>query len=480
VLFNSKEFLIFFPLVVLLYYALPPRRRWWLLLPASYAFYMSWRPTYLALILLSTTIVYFVGRAMAATDSQTRRKTLLILSLVGNLGLLFAFKYFNFFNDNLGALLDGLGLGYAYAGLSVALPVGISFYTFQALGYNIDVYRGEVQAEKRFGKLALFVAFFPQLVAGPIERTKRLLPQFDRIVRFDQAQVLDGLKLMTWGLFKKVVVADRLAMFVNAVFADPAAGDSLQLLAAAYFFSFQIYCDFSGYTDIARGAARVLGFELTLNFRRPFHADSIRDFWRRWHITLSTWFRDYLYIPLGGGRVRARRLYFNLAVVFLLSGLWHGAAWTFVVWGALHGTLLIVSHLSSGWRQRLVEKVGLMRRPLLHRWWRIFVTFHLVVGAFVVFRAASLADAWRVFAGIGRLQLSPGSLNAVVGSWNFLLAIFWVIALEIVETLHDRFDLRRVLARRGVVVRYLAYLALVLVILLFGVFEEVEFIYFQF
>jgi len=480
VLFNSKEFLLFFPLVVLLYYALPPRRRWWLLLPASYAFYLSWRPIYLALILLSTTIVYYIGRAMAATDDRATRKTLLILSLIGNLGLLFVFKYFNFFNDNLGALLDGLGLGYAYDGLSIALPVGISFYTFQALGYNIDVYRGEVPAEKRFGKLALFIAFFPQLVAGPIERTKRLLPQFDRLVRFDQAQVFDGLKLMAWGLFKKVVVADRLAMFVNAVFADPAACDSLQLLAAAYFFSFQIYCDFSGYTDIARGAARVLGFELTRNFHRPFHADSIRDFWRRWHITLSTWFRDYLYIPLGGGRVRVRRLYFNLAVVFLLSGLWHGAAWTFVVWGALHGLFLMVAHLSAAWRQRFVALIGLVRRPLWHRWWRIVVTFHLVVGAFVVFRAASLADAWSVFAGIGRLTFLPGSLPAVVGAWNFFLAIVGVILLEIVETLHDRFDLRRVLARRNVAVRYLLYLTLVLVILLFGVFEEVEFIYFQF
>ncbi|MCB0064655.1 MAG: MBOAT family protein, partial [Caldilineaceae bacterium] len=339
-LFNSLQFIIFFPAVVTIYFLLPHRYRWLLLLAASYYFYAAWQIEYTLLIFISTAVDYAMAHLMAQSEKLWHRRAYLGVSLLVNLGLLFGFKYFNFFNESVRATLNLFNIFYNVPAFQVLLPVGISFYTFQTLSYTIDVYRGKLAPERHFGRFALYVAFFPQLVAGPIERATHLLPQFHQPMTFNQTRIASGLRLLLWGMFKKVVIADRLALYVNQVYDHPGDHGALTLLIASYFFAFQIYCDFSGYSDIAIGAARVMGFDLMENFRQPYMARSIAGFWRRWHISLSTWFRDYLYIPLGGNRVARWRWYSNLFLVFLVSGLWHGAAWHFVIWGALHGLLV--------------------------------------------------------------------------------------------------------------------------------------------
>ncbi len=340
--FTSPEFVIFFSAFVPLYFATAHRYRWVLLLLASYFFYAYGSGIYVVLILFSTLVDYTSARAMGVTTNPRRKKLLLAASLTVNLGTLFIFKYFNFFNQSFAALAEVLSVGYPIGALSVLLPVGISFYTFQSMAYTIDVYRGAIEPEKHLGIMATFVAFFPQLVAGPIERAQHMLPQFRRRVQFDTERTVAGLRLILWGAFKKIVIADRLAIYVNTVYNAPERHSGLPLLIATVFFAFQIYSDFSAYTDIAIGSAKILGFDLMENFRQPYFSKSAREFWARWHISLSTWFRDYLYIPLGGNRVPFPRYLLNLMIVFVVSGLWHGASWTFVIWGALHGIYIVV------------------------------------------------------------------------------------------------------------------------------------------
>ena len=311
-LFNSTQFIIFFPIVVSIYFLLPHRMRWFMLLTASYYFYMCWKAEYLLLILISTFIDYFAAIQMSKQSVQSKRKIYLILSLVVNLGLLFGFKYFNFFNDSLRTIFNQFNIFYDVPAFKVLLPVGISFYTFQTLSYTIDVYRGKRDPEKHLGIFALYVAFFPQLVAGPIERSTRLIPQLRKKYNFDYDRVTDGLKLMLWGFFKKVVIADRIAVIVNQVYNNPHDAAGFPFLIGTYLFAFQIYCDFSGYSDIAIGAAKIFGINLMENFRRPYFAKSIREFWQRWHISLSTWFRDYLYLSLGGSHITKWRWYYNI------------------------------------------------------------------------------------------------------------------------------------------------------------------------
>ena len=318
-LFNSFEFLIFFVIFFVIYFAVPHKYRWAFVLVASYYFYMSWNVGYVFLILGSTTLDYLISKKMAGLPNKAQRKKYLIVSIIFNLGLLFIFKYFNFFGSLISQIIVILGWNYQVPFVDLPLPVGISFYTFQTMSYTIDVYRGKTKAESHFGIFALFVSFFPQLVAGPIERPSRLIPQFYKKIDFDYKRVTSGLKLMTWGLFKKIVIADRLAYYVNTVYSDPSSFDSFALIVATYFFAFQIYCDFSGYSDIAIGVARVFGFELMENFRQPYFSQSISEFWGRWHISLSTWFKDYLYIPLGGNRVAKPRWLLNLLIVFVVS-----------------------------------------------------------------------------------------------------------------------------------------------------------------
>ena len=489
VLFNSIAFLVFFPVVVGLYFALPYRWRWMWLLATSYFFYMYWRAEYALLICGSTVVDFLVAQKMAATDDRAKRLPWLLLSFATNLGLLFTFKYYGFFTDSAVAIASAAGLEVAAPALNLLLPVGISFYTFQTLGYSIDVYKGEVEPERHFGRFALYVSFFPQLVAGPIERAGHLLPQLRADQDFDYDRALDGLQQMTRGMFKKVVVADRLAVYVNSVYADPGSFSGLQLIVATYFFAFQIYCDFSGYTDIAIGAAKVLGIDLMENFRRPYLATSISDFWKRWHISLSTWFRDYLYIPLGGNRVSKNRWYANLFIVFVVSGLWHGANWTFVVWGALHGGYLIGAILTANLREKALPKVGSRRRWVFD----VTVTFHLALVAWVFFRANHVTDAFLVFSRslvdlpeqlmmfatldyraldvLMVLEVGGTRLDFVLS----LLGVVYVMSSDLGAEL-----VPKQLAEAPWMARMVYYDLLVLGMLLLGMFGQTSFIYFQF
>ena len=300
--FNSLHYAFFLPIVVAFYFLLPPRRRWMFLLAASYYFYMCWKLEYIVLIVVSTLVDYYAGRKMGATRDAARRRFYLILSLCSNLGILFAFKYFNFFNESARAVFSHFDITYNIPYFDVLLPVGISFYTFQTLSYTIEVYRGKQKPERHLGIFALYVAFFPQLVAGPIERSTNLLPQLTKVQKFTYDNTTNGLKLIMWGLFKKVVIADRVGIMVATIFNQPQQFSGMEYIIGAALFSYQVYCDFSGYSDIAIGTAQIFGIKLMTNFRRPFHAISLADLWQRWHISLSTWFRDYLYIPLGGSR----------------------------------------------------------------------------------------------------------------------------------------------------------------------------------
>lgn len=334
-LFNSFEFLLFFPIVCVLYFLLGKNKyRNPFLLLASYYFYMNWKPIYAVLILTSTILTYVCGLLVEKNSGEKKKqKWFLISSLVLNFGILFIFKYFNFINESIFIVLSTTGLKWTVPNLDVLLPVGISFYTFQAVGYSIDVYRGTIKAERNFITYALFVSFFPQLVAGPIERAKNLLPQFHSEHHFDADDVIEGIKQMIWGFFMKLCVADVLSSYVDAIYNNVANHNGTSMLLATLFFTIQIYCDFAGYSNIAIGVARVMGYRLMENFKQPYFALNIKEFWRKWHISLSTWFMDYLYIPLGGNRVSYSRHLLNLAITFLISGVWHGANWTFVIWG---------------------------------------------------------------------------------------------------------------------------------------------------
>lgn len=405
-LFNSLHFAVFLPIVVMLAWSLrrSPRLRIALLLCASYYFYMSWNWRYAGLLLFSTVVDFVVGLQLARVRGHFVRRMLLWLSVSINLGVLFFFKYFDFVWGSVGGVLGGVGIETPSISHDFLLPVGISFYTFQSLSYTIDVYRGQLTPTTSFARFALFVSFFPQLVAGPIVRAKDFLPQLAKRVVFDDAAAQHGMWLIGVGLFKKICLADVLAAtLVDGVFADPQRFGLIELVLAGYGYSFQIYCDFSGYSDIAIGAAGLLGYQLPLNFNRPFVATSLRDFWRRWHISLSTWLRDYLYIPLGGSRNGRGRTYANLLVTMLLGGLWHGANWTFVVWGAIHGGVLGIERM-LGWGQ------ASSRTENVPQWVRRLMTLHVVVFAFIIFRCESVG-AFGVY--MTRLFEAPLMLQAI-------------------------------------------------------------------
>lgn len=487
-LFNSWQFLLFFPCVVALYFLAPYRVRWLLLLVASYFFYMCAVPSYALLLLTSTVVDYTVGRWMGATSNPTRKKLLLFTSLATNLGLLFSFKYFNFFFGSLDAVFESTGLSVDLPHSEWILPIGISFYTFQTLSYTIDIYRGKQEPERHFGRFALFVSFFPQLVAGPIERSTNFLPQLRKRFDFDYERITSGLRLMGWGLFKKVVIADQLALLVNTVYGDPEGLVGLHFVLATIFFAIQIYCDFSGYSDIAIGAAEVLGFRLMTNFNRPYQATSISDFWSRWHISLSTWFRDYLYIPLGGNRVAIHRWYINLMIVFVISGLWHGAEWTFVIWGALHGFYLIFALMTRKTRANIAQSIGLDRVPRIHATLQRLVVFSLVCFAWIFFRADSFADAWYIVSHlhVGWSQLFDvqflRALRDQIGvDEGYLVTCFVLIAvLEIFQAINADELWHRLTARKPWPIRWAFYGSLCLAILNLAPPLSQSFIYFQF
>jgi D-alanyl-lipoteichoic acid acyltransferase DltB (MBOAT superfamily) len=467
-IFNSVHFIFFFIVTTILYYALPHRFRWAFLLAISCYFYMVFRPIYI-LILAGTIVVdYVAGLFLESTTNPRRKKIFLVASIIANVGVLAVFKYYNFINDNLTELLGVFHLKNEIPMLRILLPIGLSFHTFQAMSYTIEVYRGKQQAEKHFGMYALYVMFYPQLVAGPIERPQNILHQLKEKVVFNYDHIVSGLKLILWGLFVKVVIADRLSIYVDIVYNSPEHHSAISSLVATLFFTFQIYCDFSGYSSIAIGCAKVLGIDLMINFRRPYMSTSIREFWSRWHISLSTWFRDYLYIPLGGNRVSVYRNMFNLFFVFLVSGLWHGANWTFIIWGALHGFYLMMEIVID----RLVPSIKL---PRSIRW---ILNFVLVAIAWVFFRASNFQTAKQILKNI--YTFKPGPLyigNASYLVYSFFAILFLFAAEYNAEKLNNRYAW---LYSERKVLRWSAYLLLILTLLSIGVFNGGQFIYFQF
>ena len=494
-LFNSLSFLIFFPIVVGIYFIIPKKVRWVWLLAASYYYYMSWNAKYAALLALSTVITWLSGllieRCSGHPNGERLKKWLIAFSFVSNLAILFIFKYFHFGLNALNKVLRLLHITAIRSSFSVLLPVGISFYILQALSYTMDVYRGRVKVEKNLLKYALFVSFFPQLVAGPIERSQDLLPQILVPHDFDFDRVKHGLWLMLWGFFQKLVIADRLAMFVNTVYGDPAnyLHGGVINLTALIFFAFQTYADFAGYSDIALGAAEVLGFRLTKNFVRPFFSVNITEFWVRWHVSLSRWFVNYLYIPLGGNRVGKFRYYFNLMVVFLASGLWHGANWTFLVWGGLNGLISIIERLLTPLWRRMRSVLGFDDGSALMKCVQSAYVIFMFGFVQVFFRSESLKQAVDFLKGMCRFDpydLFNGKLFEYgMDRANFIIIALSLLVLFIVSWIRrDGVSLRSRIDRQPLVLRWALVIAAIAAVVFFGVygpgFDASQFIYFQF
>lgn len=488
-LFNSLEFLIFFPIVTLVYFLIPQKYRYLWLLGASYYFYSCWNAQYALLMATSTFITYLSGIFISRAKTDTGRKISVAASFVLNLAILFYFKYFYFTMDNINLVREMLGLSVLEPKFDVILPVGISFYTFQALSYTMDVYRKEISPEKNILRYALFVSFFPQLVAGPIERSKNLLTQLREEHRFDYNRVRYGLLVMLWGFFLKLVIADRAAILVNTVYDKSAEFGGAMLLLATVAFAVQIYCDFASYSIIAKGAAKVMGFELMDNFRQPYFSTSIAEFWRRWHISLSSWFKDYLYIPLGGNRKGTVRKYFNLMVVFLVSGLWHGASWNFVIWGFLHGMYQILGSVTINARKFICEILNIDRKTNHYKLLQRVITFALVTFGWIFFRSEGLTQAVNIVKQIFT-NFEPWAIWNAIGesgldSSNLILLVISVAILAFVSkkeqsgvSVFERVEKMHLLARWPV------YLGLLFMVLIFGIygpgFEASQFIYFQF
>jgi alginate O-acetyltransferase complex protein AlgI len=484
-LFNSAGFLVFFALVSSLYYACPYRLRWALLLGASAYFYMAFIPYYILILAFTILLDYVAGLAISRAQGGLRR-LYLIISLVSNIGVLAFFKYFNFLSANLGQAAQLLHVPCPLPHWNILLPLGLSFHTFQSMSYTIEVYRGRQAPERHLGIFALYVMFYPQLVAGPIERPQNLLVQLRGKYDFDYDAVTNGLKLMAWGFFKKIVIADQLAPLVDQVYNHPTQYGGAPLLLATLAFSYQIYCDFSGYSDIALGCAQVMGIRLMKNFNRPYASSSIAEFWRRWHISLSTWFKDYLYTPLGGNRVSRARWAFNITLVFVLSGLWHGANWTFVIWGALHGAFMLLWYGASRVARSLLPWESLRSRPLI-RGLKILGTFSIVTFAWIFFRANSptdavwvishLASGWRT--GFGEtIRLLAGLYPRY--TLDAAIIVLSLIILEGVQFLQSKGSVRERLSRWPLWLRWPLYYAGILWIIIFGNFGSQNFIYFQF
>lgn len=473
-LFNSFDFLLFFPTVCILFFVFPYKYRWLLLLTASCYFYMYFIPIYILILAGTIVIDYFAGLLIEKNEG-TLRKFYLIISLFANILVLAVFKYYNFLIDNIDAVLQTLGQNSSLPFLSILLPVGLSFHTFQAMSYTIEVYRGNQKAERHFGIYALYVMFFPQLVAGPIERPQNVLYQFHEKKKFTQANFIRGAKLILWGFFMKVVVADRLAIYVNAVYNNVDKHSGITLLLATLFFTFQIYCDFAGYSYIAIGTARIMGFDLMTNFNRPYFAKTISEFWKRWHISLSTWFRDYLYLPLGGNRVSKYRWYFNLFFVFLISGIWHGANWTFFIWGALNGFYLVFAILTQKYRNKMNSLLGISKHKTIFKIVQIGTTFILCAFAWIFFRANNVKDAFTIVRKIG-----SGLSTDLFMKWEVFFAVFIGLSILILKELREEYFVKSTPLLKNTTIRLLTYALLIFLILLFGVFDSGQFIYFQF
>ncbi len=474
-LFNSIDFLVFFVAITALYFALPHRFRWPLLLGGSCLFYMSFIPVYILILFATIGIDYLAAIGIENTRDPRRKKYLLTVSILSVCGILLVFKYFNFFNENAAAVAAALDWRYPLGPLRIILPIGLSFHTFQSLSYVIEVYRGKQRAERHFGIYALYVMYFPQLVAGPIERPQNLLHQFREEKQFDWVRIREGLFQILWGVFKKVVVADSLAIYVDAVYNSDWHRTGASLLLATYFFAFQIYCDFSGYSDIARGVSKVYGIGLMKNFETPYFATSIGEFWSRWHISLSTWFRDYVYIPLGGNRVSFGRNVLNLFGVFILSGFWHGANWTFVVWGGLHGTYLVAERLASriGGRWRAAWPARWVSAKAWHAI-KLLTTFHLVLISWVFFRADNIGTALSI---VRKMVTAQGDLYFDPIIIQGLIGIGLLLSLEILSLQWNGWQSLQRLSFKW---QAAAAIGLVFTVILFGIDRGTQFIYYQF
>lgn len=490
-LFNSIEFILFFSLVTLLYYITNYKYRWIILLAANYIFYMAGGPKYVIYILITTFTTYATAIIMDKLPTKGQKKKFLILNLVVNIGILFTLKYFNFISLSLNSIFKSISVSYEFPTFNLILPIGISFYTFKALGYSIDVYRGDIKAEKHFGIFALFLSFFPQVLSGPIERSYNLLPQFYEKHEVDLNKIKDGLILMLWGFFKKIVIADNLAIFVNHVFNNPHSFTGIPLIMASVFFAFQIYYDFSGYSDVAIGCAKVLGFDSMKNFDKPYTSKSITEFWRKWHISLSSWFKDYVYIPLGGNRVSTSRWCFNQLVVFLLSGLWHGANWTFVLWGLLHGIFTIISKLTRNIRSQITNKLGLDKYPKIHYAMKVMITFILVDFAWIFFRANSVSDAIYIVSnmftnirdGLSLTSISELLVAMGISIFNFKIITIFTVLLGLIEFYENYSFIGEMVNKKPFIIRWGFYYLLIFSIILLGGYgyeEHTQFIYVQF
>ncbi len=458
---------------------LPQKYRWAHLLLASCIFYTAFIPVYI-LILFFTIIIDYIAGIVIEDSEGKKRKRFLILSIIANVGVLAIFKYYNFFTANVNEFLHSLNITTnSVPYLNIILPIGLSFHTFQAMSYTIEVYRGNQKAERHFGIYSLYVMFYPQLVAGPIERPQNLLHQFREKHVFDSQKLLDGLRLMLWGFFKKLVIADRLAQYVATVYEFPQQYHYLNLIIATLFFSIQIYCDFSGYSDIAIGSAKVMGFDLMTNFNRPYFSKNIQEFWKKWHISLSTWFRDYLYISLGGNQKGMKRMYINVAIVFLVSGFWHGANWTYIIWGAVHAFLIILYMLYIHYNKPTTPSKKITQAIA------VFVTFLLVSFAWIFFRANTLSDAVTISRNIvtgyntfpfqlvlkditGAIKFTQSAIGISVVMIGLMFIVEKIVPADL-STLNKK------------PITDIAFCSVILsLIILFGVFHSNSFIYFQF
>lgn len=467
-LFNSLEYILFLPAVILLYYLIPWRYRWIMLLLASYYFYACWRVEYLGLIVVSTFVDYYAGLKMGKLKSRKKRRPWLILSLFVNLGLLFFFKYFNFFSESYTVVLQEFNIFQHSRVLDVLLPVGISFYTFQTLSYSIEVFRGKQVPEKNPGIFAVYVSFFPQLVAGPIERFNKLGPQLVKKILFSYENLVNGLRLILFGLFIKMVVADNLAVYVDLIYSNPLLYSTWDILTGVFFYSFQIYADFAGYSIIAIGSALTLGIKLMDNFKTPYLSKNISEFWQRWHISLSTWFRDYLYFSLGGNKVKILRWCLNIIIVFGISGLWHGANWTFLLWGSIFGIVYLTENGFNKVFNILPAKRGFVSVFLTLK------TFLIVTISWIFFRASDMHQAKQIFSGI----MENGNFDSLLSIQPLIWLFLGIFIVSDFVLYNKRFD--SWCGKLPFVARWSIYSLLIFVIIVFSGVQEFPFIYFQF
>lgn len=470
-LFNSVQFLIFFPIVTILFYILPHRFRWIHLLFASCVFYMFFIPQYI-FILFTTILIDYIAAIYIQKSTDKKKKNYLIISILSTCLVLFIFKYFDFFNHNMLLISHRLGFYYPEKVAKFILPIGLSFHTFQSLSYVIEVYKGKQKPERNFGIYALYVMFYPQLVTGPIERPQNLLVQLRQEKKFNYSNLSQGLRLILFGLFTKMVIADNLAVYVDQIYANPAHFSTLSILKGLFFYSFQIYCDFFGYSTIAIGCAKSMGYNLIDNFKNPYLSSGIREFWQRWHISLSTWFRDYVYFSLGGNRVKVFRWMFNIMVVFMVSGLWHGANWTFVLWGAAHGILQIIEDFLNRWFK--IKEPEKKISNFIFKTIGTIKTFIIVSFIWILFRASNLEHVKNMFASIIHNIHLNDNFSVEPKTWLFL-GLFILIDMLLFNT---RFDFW--CEKRNPIIRWSLYAFLIFSIIVFSSVNNFPFIYFQF